>query len=82
MWTSGQPQRTPDGREVHVDVKGGGARMDVVSMRAGGHGLLSDMTLRIQPGEHVAIIGLLEAGKSNLEELIEAAQERPNGRAR
>ena len=51
--------------------------MDEVSIHAGGHGILRDMTLRIQPEEHVAMIGLSEAGKSSLKALIESAQERP-----
>ena len=55
--------------------------MDKVSMRAGGHGILRDMTLRIQPEEHVAMIGLSEAGKSSLEALIQSARERPHGRS-
>ena len=55
--------------------------MDKVSIHAGGHGILRDMTLRIQPEEHVAIIGLSEAGKSSLEALIESAQERPHRRS-
>jgi len=82
--TSDQARRTADAadaKEDHVDVKDGATRMDEVSMSAGVHGILRDMTLRIQREEHVAIISLSDAGKSSLEALREAAQERPHGRA-
>ena len=75
--TSGQPWRTANGQEDQADVKGGATCMDEVSMHAGGHGIFRDMTLCIRPGEHVAMIGLSEAGKSGLEAPFEAAQERP-----
>ena len=36
--------------ENHADVKGGATRMDEVSMHAGVHGILRDMTRRLPPG--------------------------------
>jgi ABC-type transport system involved in cytochrome bd biosynthesis fused ATPase/permease subunit len=77
MFISGQPPRTPDGQEDHADVKGGATRVDEESMHASGDGPPSDITPFIQTVEHVAIIGLSEAGKSSLEALIQSAQERP-----
>jgi ATP-binding cassette subfamily B protein len=37
-----------------------------VTLQASGHTLLSELNLRIAPGEHVAIVGMSGAGKSSL----------------
>jgi len=50
-----------------ADVSRGAAiAMDGVRVLAGGHTVLEDVTLRIEPGEHVAIVGSSGAGKSSL----------------
>jgi len=41
-----------------------------VQVKAGGHTLLSGLTLRIQAGEHVAVVGASGAGKSSLLGLV------------
>ncbi len=44
--------------------------MQNVSVRTGGIAILEDVTLRIAPGEHVAVIGTSGAGKSSLAGLL------------
>ncbi|MGK3964591.1 ATP-binding cassette domain-containing protein [Sorangium sp. So ce118] len=50
----------------------GGASIDLrgVSVQAGGHTLLSDVSLSVPAGEHVAIVGSSGAGKSSLLSLL------------
>jgi ATP-binding cassette subfamily B protein len=45
-------------------------RLSEVTVRAGGHVLLSDVTLTIPGGQHVAIVGPSGAGKSSLAGLL------------
>ncbi|MFN8495349.1 MAG: ATP-binding cassette domain-containing protein [Caldilineaceae bacterium] len=45
-------------------------RLENILVRAGGHTILQGVTLSIQPGEHVAIIGVSGAGKSSLVGLL------------
>ncbi len=44
--------------------------MQDVQVKAGGHTILSEINLRIQAGEHVAIVGASGAGKSSLVGLL------------
>jgi ATP-binding cassette subfamily B protein len=44
--------------------------MQDVTVRAGGHTILHEITLRVQPGEHLAIVGASGAGKSSLVGLL------------
>jgi ATP-binding cassette subfamily B protein len=44
--------------------------MERVVMNASGHDVLQDISLRIEPGEHVAVIGMSGAGKSSLAGLL------------
>jgi ABC-type bacteriocin/lantibiotic exporter with double-glycine peptidase domain len=53
----------PSARAVAIDMAG-------VSVKAGGNRVLEDVTLRIDPGEHIAIIGRSGAGKSSLVGLL------------
>ncbi len=45
-------------------------RMENVSVKAGGHVILEDVDLSIEPGSHVAIVGPSGAGKSSLVGLL------------
>jgi ATP-binding cassette subfamily B protein len=44
--------------------------LEGVSVRAGGHTILTDLTLTLEPGSHVAIVGPSGAGKSSLVGLL------------
>lgn len=43
-----------------------GFRLENASVLAGGHEILRDVSLRVEPGEHIAIVGLSGAGKSSM----------------
>ncbi len=55
-----------------VEVAPAGARIELqdVTVLAGGHGILHDVTLQIPPGSHLAIVGPSGAGKSSLVGLL------------
>jgi ABC-type bacteriocin/lantibiotic exporter with double-glycine peptidase domain len=44
--------------------------LEAVTVHAGGHTILEDVDLRIEPGQHVAIVGASGAGKSSLVGLL------------
>ncbi|HET7545308.1 MAG TPA: ATP-binding cassette domain-containing protein [Polyangiaceae bacterium] len=50
--------------------RGVAVEFDAVSVTAGGHRVLEDVSARIEPGEHVAIVGASGAGKSSLVGLL------------
>src|SRR5262249_2460677 len=62
----GAPGEEPEA--VAAPAREGGARIefDGVSVVAGGHTLLNELTWSAQPGEHIAIVGSSGAGKSSL----------------
>jgi ABC-type transport system involved in cytochrome bd biosynthesis fused ATPase/permease subunit len=52
------------------DPRGIAIELETVSVRAAGHTVLDDITLTIEPGEHIAIVGPSGAGKSSLVGLL------------
>ena len=55
----------PGEREAHLE-DGVALRLERVSVRAGGHSILEDVDLSVEPGAEVAIVGPSGAGKSTL----------------
>jgi ATP-binding cassette subfamily B protein len=53
-------QKSPD------SLQPAGIQMEAVHLRIGGHTILEEIDLEIQPGEHVAVVGPSGAGKSSL----------------
>jgi ABC-type bacteriocin/lantibiotic exporter with double-glycine peptidase domain len=53
-----------------TDPPGVSLQLDAVTVRAAGHMVLDDITLTIEPGEHIAIVGPSGAGKSSLVGLL------------
>ena len=67
-----EPQGVPDDAEPASTTASGGVAIELQSVvvRAGGHTILDNITLSIEPGEHVAIIGASGAGKSSILSVI------------
>ncbi|MEZ4707690.1 MAG: ATP-binding cassette domain-containing protein [Caldilineaceae bacterium] len=63
-----------------VSTRGAALQLDAVTVQAGGHIILENITLAIQPGEHVAIVGESGAGKSTLVGLLLGWHHPVNGR--
>lgn len=67
-----EPLTAPDEENGHLRATAGGkrgpARISIAAGRlvAGGHEILRDLDLAIEPGEHVAVVGRSGAGKSSL----------------
>jgi ATP-binding cassette subfamily B protein len=61
-----------DGPRAVAEPPRGGLRIDLraVTVRAGGHAILEDASIEIEPGSHVAIVGPSGAGKSTLVGLL------------
>lgn len=57
------PEPEPAAGGVHVAIDG-------VTVVAGGHTILRDVSLEARPGEHVAVVGLSGAGKTSLVGLL------------
>lgn len=69
-WQSTGPSRpgnvapnSDQSRAIAVDIQD-------VRLQAGGHVILDDLNLRIEPGEHIAIVGLSGAGKTSFVGLL------------
>lgn len=70
VW-SGQPEAVSPWQENGAaGSEGVGVAIENVTLQAGGHVILEDINLVIEPGEHVAIIGPSGAGKSSLVGLL------------
>lgn len=62
-----QPGRQPfAAAESRAETQPVQVEMQQVEVQAGGHRILQDVNLTIQPGEHLAIVGRSGAGKSSL----------------
>jgi ABC-type transport system involved in cytochrome bd biosynthesis fused ATPase/permease subunit len=60
----------PGAGEQQAEARGVAISMSGVTVEAGGHVILCDLDLAVQPGEHVAIVGPSGAGKSSLVGLL------------
>ncbi len=66
------------GADERAESRGVAISMSGVTVEAGGHVILRDVDLTVQPGEHVAIVGPSGAGKSSLVGLL-MGWHRPRG---
>jgi ATP-binding cassette subfamily B protein len=67
-----QPAASPAPVEPVIASQGGAieVQFEGVSVVAGGHRILEDVNLHLQPGEHIAVVGPSGAGKSSLVGLL------------
>ena len=77
-----QPTERAGGREVHMPICRGRLRIEGASARYPGaqQPAIIDVTLSLDPGDHLAIIGPPGSGKSTLERLVTGILEPENGR--
>ncbi len=66
----GSPEEEIADTAPPVTSSGVSIEIDGVTVIAGGHPILEDVTLRVAPGEHVGIVGVSGAGKSSLVGLL------------
>lgn len=62
-WEHASASRGASGQGITITLEG-------VSVRTGGHTILTDLNLALEPGSHVAIVGPSGAGKSSLVGLL------------
>ncbi|WP_026460818.1 ABC transporter ATP-binding protein [Schaalia suimastitidis] len=65
---------------MHLNSVAGDIIYDHVSTAYDGHQILNDVSLRITPGEHVALVGPSGAGKSTFMSLLVRSQDPTSGR--
>jgi ATP-binding cassette subfamily B protein len=63
---AGQADKTESSAVPKGHAKGVSVSMESVSVQAAGHSILKDINLSIEPGSHIAVLGLSGAGKSSL----------------
>lgn len=69
-WSLAVETPQEDGALEESDNRPVGVQIENVILQAGGHVILRDISLEVEPGEHLAIVGLSGAGKSSLVGLL------------
>ncbi|OQY55612.1 MAG: ABC transporter permease [Candidatus Parabeggiatoa sp. nov. 2] len=70
MWYDEQTKTPPSATSPNMAEAGVAIELHDVSVKAGGHTILHDISVTIEAGEHLAIIGSSGAGKSSLVGLL------------